>query len=224
MRVCCSSHPSACSAALPALPAAGHEVLLVGGAVRDLLLQRGEPKDFDILTSAQLKQVKALFRSPRIIGRNFPICQLEASGLKLEISSMHTRPPRAWQPSPTAAAAAGGPAAVPADVAEHCLGAGAAVGSTSSHVSPCVVLCCVVLCCVVLCCVVLCCVVLCCVVLCCVVLCCVLHLTCAFVAWLPADCLCKSTHLASCWPSGRRSRHAHPALYCLATPRRRPAT
>jgi tRNA nucleotidyltransferase/poly(A) polymerase len=36
---------------------AGHEVLLVGGAVRDLLLQRGEPKDYDILTSAQLKQV-----------------------------------------------------------------------------------------------------------------------------------------------------------------------
>jgi tRNA nucleotidyltransferase/poly(A) polymerase len=39
---------------------AGHEVLLVGGAVRDLLLQRGEPKDYDILTSAQLKQVPLL--------------------------------------------------------------------------------------------------------------------------------------------------------------------
>jgi tRNA nucleotidyltransferase/poly(A) polymerase len=34
-------------------------VLLVGGAVRDLLLQRGEPKDYDILTSAQLKQVRS---------------------------------------------------------------------------------------------------------------------------------------------------------------------
>jgi hypothetical protein len=32
-------------------------------------------------------QVKALFRNPRIIGRNFPICQLELSGVKLEISS-----------------------------------------------------------------------------------------------------------------------------------------
>jgi hypothetical protein len=78
-------------------------------------------------------QVKALFRNPRIIGRNFPICQLEVSGLKLEISSMHTRPPRAWQQpaaSNAAAAAAGGGAAagVPADVAEHCLGSGAAVG------------------------------------------------------------------------------------------------
>jgi tRNA nucleotidyltransferase/poly(A) polymerase len=40
---------------------AGHEVLLVGGAVRDLLLQRGEPKDYDILTSAQLKQVRPTF-------------------------------------------------------------------------------------------------------------------------------------------------------------------
>ncbi|WIA18376.1 hypothetical protein OEZ85_009838 [Tetradesmus obliquus] len=103
-----------------------HEVLLVGGAVRDLLLQRGEPKDYDILTSAQLKQVKALFRNARIIGQNFPICQLELPGLKLELSSMHTRPPRAWQPA--AAAAAGGSAGVPADVAEHCLGAGAAPG------------------------------------------------------------------------------------------------
>jgi hypothetical protein len=75
-------------------------------------------------------QVKALFRNPRIIGRNFPICQLELSGVKLEISSMHTRPPRAWQPAAAAAAAAGsgaGSAGVPADVAEHCLGAGAAV-------------------------------------------------------------------------------------------------
>jgi hypothetical protein len=72
-------------------------------------------------------QVKALFRNPRIIGRNFPICQLEVSGLKLEISSMHTRPPRTWQQAAasTAAAAAG----VPADVAEHCLGTGSSVGA-----------------------------------------------------------------------------------------------
>ncbi|WIA38656.1 hypothetical protein OEZ86_001963 [Tetradesmus obliquus] len=121
-----ASIPSAVWECLHTLRAAGHEVLLVGGAVRDLLLQRGEPKDYDILTSAQLKQVKALFRNARIIGQNFPICQLELPGLKLELSSMHTRPPRAWQPA--AAAGGGGSAGVPADVAEHCLGAGAAPG------------------------------------------------------------------------------------------------
>jgi hypothetical protein len=44
---------------LHVLRAAGHEVLLVGGAVRDLLLQHCEPKDYDLLTTAQLKQVIA---------------------------------------------------------------------------------------------------------------------------------------------------------------------
>lgn len=39
------------------LRVAGHEVFLVGGAVRDLLLQHQQPKDFDLLTSAQLQKV-----------------------------------------------------------------------------------------------------------------------------------------------------------------------
>ena len=35
---------------------AGYEVYLVGGCVRDLILKR-TPKDFDILTSAELREV-----------------------------------------------------------------------------------------------------------------------------------------------------------------------
>lgn len=35
---------------------AGFEVYLVGGCVRDLILKR-TPKDFDIITSAELKEV-----------------------------------------------------------------------------------------------------------------------------------------------------------------------
>lgn len=35
----------------------GYEVYLVGGCVRDLILKR-IPKDFDIITSAQLKEVR----------------------------------------------------------------------------------------------------------------------------------------------------------------------
>jgi hypothetical protein len=35
---------------------AGHEVYLVGGSVRDMLLKQ-VPKDFDVITTAQLKQV-----------------------------------------------------------------------------------------------------------------------------------------------------------------------
>ncbi len=51
---------------------AGYEAYLVGGGVRDLLLE-GRPKDFDIATSATPEQVKRLFRGARIIGRRFKI-------------------------------------------------------------------------------------------------------------------------------------------------------
>lgn len=37
---------------------AGYQVYLVGGCVRDLVLRR-TPKDFDIITSAELKEVAA---------------------------------------------------------------------------------------------------------------------------------------------------------------------
>eukprot|EP00775_Hariotina_reticulata_P008743 gene8743-8923_t len=108
---------------LHVLRAAGHEVLLVGGAVRDLLLQHCEPKDYDMLTSAQLKQVKDLFRqyAPRVIGRNFPICQFVVQNVKIEISSWHTRLP-VNRPAGSAAAAT----APPPDVAEHYLGVASA--------------------------------------------------------------------------------------------------
>lgn len=38
----------------------GYEVYLVGGCVRDLILKR-TPKDFDIITSAELKEVNLNF-------------------------------------------------------------------------------------------------------------------------------------------------------------------
>lgn len=51
---------------------AGYEAYLVGGAVRDLLVQR-RPKDFDVATNATPEQVKGLFRRAFIIGRRFRI-------------------------------------------------------------------------------------------------------------------------------------------------------
>jgi tRNA nucleotidyltransferase/poly(A) polymerase len=52
--------PPAPRAALGALMAAGHEAVLVGGSLRDLL--RGErPEDWDIATSARPEEVSALF-------------------------------------------------------------------------------------------------------------------------------------------------------------------
>ena len=45
---------------------------LVGGGVRDLLLDR-RPKDFDVATDATPSQIRRLFRNSRVIGRRFPL-------------------------------------------------------------------------------------------------------------------------------------------------------
>ena len=52
------------------LKEAGYEAYIVGGAVRDLLVNL-RPKDFDVATNATPEQVKALFRRAFIIGRRF---------------------------------------------------------------------------------------------------------------------------------------------------------
>ena len=52
------------------LQAAGFKAFVVGGAVRDLLLNR-HPKDFDIATNATPEEVRRVFRRSRIIGRRF---------------------------------------------------------------------------------------------------------------------------------------------------------
>ncbi|MGC6489406.1 MAG: polynucleotide adenylyltransferase PcnB, partial [Planctomycetota bacterium] len=54
----------------------GYEAYLVGGCVRDLLLDRA-PKDYDIATEARPQQVKRTFpRNCRIIGRRFKLAHL----------------------------------------------------------------------------------------------------------------------------------------------------
>lgn len=50
---------------------AGYEAWLVGGGVRDLLLQKAE--DFDVTTNATRKQVRKLFRNCRLVGRRFSV-------------------------------------------------------------------------------------------------------------------------------------------------------
>ena len=52
-----------------------HIAYLVGGCVRDLLLDHS-PKDFDIATSATPRQVKRAFRNCRIIGRRFRLAHI----------------------------------------------------------------------------------------------------------------------------------------------------
>ena len=54
---------------------AGFESYLVGGGVRDLLLNRF-PKDFDVSTNASPEQVKELFKNCRLIGRRFRLAHV----------------------------------------------------------------------------------------------------------------------------------------------------
>ncbi|MEO6421447.1 MAG: polynucleotide adenylyltransferase PcnB [Candidatus Nitrotoga sp.] len=61
--------PAACRVT-DGLQAAGYAAFVVGGAVRDLLLNR-HPKDFDIATDATPEEVRRVFRRSRIIGRRF---------------------------------------------------------------------------------------------------------------------------------------------------------
>ncbi|KAJ6672178.1 POLYNUCLEOTIDE ADENYLYLTRANSFERASE FAMILY PROTEIN-RELATED [Salix viminalis] len=67
----------------------GYEVYLVGGCVRDLILKR-IPKDFDIITSAELKEVVRAFSRCEIVGKWFPICHVHIGDTIVEVSSFST--------------------------------------------------------------------------------------------------------------------------------------
>ena len=64
------------------LTKAGFAAYLVGGCVRDLLLDK-TPKDFDIATSARPNEVRNLFRNCRIIGRRFRLAHILFGGSKV---------------------------------------------------------------------------------------------------------------------------------------------
>jgi len=69
-----------------ALHAAGYTAYVVGGAVRDLLLNV-VPKDYDIATDARPEQVKPLFRRALLIGRRFRIVHVVIGHETLEVST-----------------------------------------------------------------------------------------------------------------------------------------
>ncbi|MCY4602151.1 MAG: polynucleotide adenylyltransferase PcnB [Acidobacteria bacterium] len=63
-----------------------HVAYLVGGGVRDLLLNR-RPKDFDIGTSAHPHQVKRIFRNCWIIGRRFRLAHVKFGPKTIEVAT-----------------------------------------------------------------------------------------------------------------------------------------
>lgn len=68
------------------LQAQGYKAYVVGGAVRDLMLER-TPKDFDVATDATPEQVHALFRRSRIIGRRFRLVHVMCGQDTVEVST-----------------------------------------------------------------------------------------------------------------------------------------
>jgi len=70
----------------------GFIAYLVGGCVRDLLLER-TPKDFDIATDATPGQIKRLFRNCRLVGRRFRLAHLHFQDEILEVSTFRAAAP-----------------------------------------------------------------------------------------------------------------------------------
>lgn len=66
----------------------GHEALLAGGCVRDLLLSR-EPKDYDVATSATPDEVEALFPRTVAVGKQFGVIRVlhEESPIAVEVAT-----------------------------------------------------------------------------------------------------------------------------------------
>jgi poly(A) polymerase len=64
----------------------GFIAYLVGGCVRDLLLERA-PKDFDVVTDATPGQIKKLFRNCRLIGRRFRLAHLHFQDEIIEVAT-----------------------------------------------------------------------------------------------------------------------------------------
>ncbi|GAB2259773.1 hypothetical protein Droror1_Dr00010628 [Drosera rotundifolia] len=81
--------PESPQAVLRTLKKEGFEAYLVGGCVRDILMKK-VPKDYDVVTTANLEQIKRKFRRAIIIGRRFPICKVFIKGSEVEVSSFET--------------------------------------------------------------------------------------------------------------------------------------
>lgn len=69
----------------------GKKAYLVGGAVRDLLLDR-KPKDFDVGTDAKPGEIRRFFRNSRIIGRRFRLAHVFFQDGIVEVATFRREP------------------------------------------------------------------------------------------------------------------------------------
>jgi putative nucleotidyltransferase with HDIG domain len=67
----------------------GHQALLVGGCVRDLLLGR-EPADYDVATDATPRRVMELFPESIAVGAQFGVVLVPRDGLRVEVATFRS--------------------------------------------------------------------------------------------------------------------------------------
>ena len=75
--------------AIRRLRAAGHEALLAGGCVRDMLMGH-RPADYDVATGATPEQVRELFRRVRMVGAQFGVAMVVRAGRAIEVATFRT--------------------------------------------------------------------------------------------------------------------------------------
>lgn len=63
----------------------GYQAYLVGGAVRDLLLDK-TPKDWDLATNAPLEEIEKLFRHVKIVGVSFGVALVKIGDIEMQIA------------------------------------------------------------------------------------------------------------------------------------------
>jgi len=68
-----------------------YEAYIVGGAIRDILLDYS-PKDFDIATNAKPEDIRKIFKYSRIIGRRFKLVHVIYNSETIEVSTFRTAP------------------------------------------------------------------------------------------------------------------------------------
>lgn len=71
------------------LKSAGYDAYLVGGGIRDLLLNR-KPKDFDVSTSAKPEEIRALFRNSILIGKRFRLAHIRFGKKIVEVATFRS--------------------------------------------------------------------------------------------------------------------------------------
>ncbi len=67
----------------------GYEAYLVGGAVRDLLMDR-RPKDFDVATDARPRELRRLFKNSREVGKRFRLVHVFFGPKNVEVATLRS--------------------------------------------------------------------------------------------------------------------------------------